>query len=142
MADQVTNDAATEDAGTAERAEGIRVFVYGTLKTGHGNHRALRDATLLGTHTLDSGFKMFHLGGFPGVVRATGGTPGYPIHGEVYLVDESTLQSLDWIEGHPNFYEREKVVSTPWKRAWIYLLREDDVTDCPEIESGRWGHDG
>jgi gamma-glutamylcyclotransferase (GGCT)/AIG2-like uncharacterized protein YtfP len=46
------------------------------------------------------------------------------IVGEVYEVDEDTLDALDALEGHPDWYCREKV-ETPWKKAWVYLMPED-----------------
>lgn len=127
-------DRGVADAGNADTA-GIRVFVYGTLKEGHGNHPALASAEFLGTHVVEGGYKMYNMGYFPGVVRDADSTDS--LHGEVYLVDEPTLQHLDFIEGHPNFYERTKI-STPWKRAWVYLLRPEDVEGQPVIPLGDW----
>lgn len=80
-----------------------KIFVYGTLKRGHGNHRLLANARFIGTGISEPVFTMLHLGGFPGIVRS-GETA---IHGELYEVDEGTLHRLDRLEGHPSFYERQ-----------------------------------
>lgn len=119
------------------RAEGIRVFVYGSLKRGFGNHRLLADAKFISEHSLTGPYTMVSLGGFPGVVC----TPGHErtIHGELYVVDQTTLDSLDLLEGHPHFYERRKIVQTPYKRAWIYLLSEGYCRGNNVVESGNWG---
>ena len=102
---------------------GIRVFVYCTLKAGHGNHRALEKAEKLGTCVLNGPFTLIDLGWFPGLIEAPSKAQN-KVLGEVYLIDEATLAVLDRIEGHPNFYERKKI-ETPWKKAWAYMLPED-----------------
>lgn len=80
-----------------------KVFVYGTLLRGHGNHRLLERARFLGNAvTATANWTMLHLGGFPGIVHS-GSTR---ITGELYEVDDATLARLDQLEGHPNFYER------------------------------------
>lgn len=106
----------------------IRVFVYGTLKNGHGNHRLLArsGSKYLGRCFIEGRYKMLSLGGFPGIV-SSGQVPMNRVVGEVYQVDEDTLQSLDWLEGHPKFYERRKV-PTPFKNAWCYFLPEAYLT--------------
>lgn len=104
----------------------IRVFVYGTLKQGHGNHRLLRGSKYLGRSMIEGRYKMLSLGGFPGLVQS-GELPNNRISGEVYQIDEDTLQSLDWLEGHPKFYERKKV-PTQFKNAWCYFLPEQYLT--------------
>lgn len=124
-----------------DRSKGIRVFVYGTLKRGYGNHPILDrgGATYLGDCEVGDNFTMLDLGMFPGVVRRTGGDGG-KVTGEVYQVSEECLHSCDLLEGHPNFYRREKV-TTPWKGAWIYLLPETYCKDgeLDVIEGGTWG---
>lgn len=92
---------------------GMKVFVYGTLKKGHGNHRYLRGdehrlgAVMVGEAVTSPNYTMLALGGFPGVV-VEGQTP---IHGEVYELPDgedgrAMLYRLDKLEGHPSFYQR------------------------------------
>jgi gamma-glutamylcyclotransferase (GGCT)/AIG2-like uncharacterized protein YtfP len=59
------------------------------------------------------------------------------IAGEVYRVDSETLDALDVLEGHPDWYKREQV-NTPWKWAWLYFMPESYAESAPEIESGCW----
>lgn len=114
-----------------------RVFVYGTLKAGHGNHPLLAESELLGRHCIEGGYTLLDLGPFPGVV-ATPSSVG-KVYGEVYRVDEPTLHSLDLLEGHPSFYERIKI-STPWKGTWIYLLGDEYLQEdgANVVDGGAW----
>jgi gamma-glutamylcyclotransferase (GGCT)/AIG2-like uncharacterized protein YtfP len=83
---------------------------------------------------------MLDLGPFPAVVEHQDDDIGVgKIYGEVYLVDEDTLYTLDCIEGHPSFYRRRKV-DTPFKKAWTYFLPESYLHDQDNtiVESGLW----
>ena len=119
---------------------GIRVAVYGTLKAGKSNNDALRNAELLGSCVVQGNYKMFDLGHYPCVVR-DGEQHDKRIYVEVYSVDEETLNTLDCIEGHPDYYEREKIV-TPWKNAWMYFLPTDYASAGYEpVTTGCWRPD-
>ena len=98
---------------TEEQTQGIRVFVYGSLKQGHCNYPALEDATFLGRCFLEGNYTMVDLGWYPAVVNHGVDGPVNRIFGEVYLVPEDTLYTLDCIEGHPTFYERRKIETPP-----------------------------
>jgi len=74
------------------------VFVYGTLKRGLSNHRWLRGQTFLGGARTVSEYRMFDLGGYPGMVLAEG-EDGGAIEGEVWAVDAEGLRGLDKLEG-------------------------------------------
>ena len=138
-----------KEANAARRKEsGIRVFVYGTLKQGHGNHRAYFDdndgVEFLGRHLFHGSYVMHNLGYFPCVSKMDAGSIRHDnrIMGEVYRVDSGTLDSLDCLEGHPEWYCREQI-DTPWKRAWCYfmpvghtLAPGNDSNNI--IESGCW----
>ena len=75
-----------------------RVFVYGTLKRGHGNwhHFLKEDAAFVGHAITVKEFSMI-AGGFP-VVLDCDGNRGQ-IKGEVYDVNDKTLSALDGLEG-------------------------------------------
>lgn len=105
-----------------------RVFVYGTLRNGWGNHRLLVGQTFVGPAKTVAGFAMFEAG-IPIVRRdASGGA----IVGEVYEVDAAALRDLDRLEGHPRMYCREEVDLADGTRAWIYLW--------PEGKTSPWAH--
>ena len=111
------------------------VFVYGTLKRGHGRNNFMRPqgSQFLGeTKTLPL-YTMHNLGSFPAIV-AQGTTA---ISGEVYEVDEKTLDILDQIEGNPNFYRRE-LIHTDFGEAWAYFLPAGRVIENEIIRTGVW----
>jgi gamma-glutamylcyclotransferase (GGCT)/AIG2-like uncharacterized protein YtfP len=80
------------------------VFVYGTLKSGHGNHVLLDNAELIGTCITDDDYLLTTVG-FPYLIpedalRATERGHTAPVIGEVYRVtEEQTMASLDSLEG-------------------------------------------
>jgi gamma-glutamylaminecyclotransferase len=129
------------------------VFVYGTLKHGFGNHRALlRDATFVGKGTTILPFVMRSNGGFPVVLRHRADETGlaHNISGEIYEVDDTVLRQLDGLEGHPNWYEREEVAvdvadTGVQQSCWMYIgthfRQPHEMTLCPVDASGAyvWG---
>ena len=123
-----------------------RVFVYGSLLAGLGNHRVLAQhaarKVATGT-TVAARFAMHDMGAFPGCVEA-GSTA---IRGEVYDVNDAGMASLDQLEGYPTFYDRKRVAirladgTTTF--AWMYLLadayaerRNGYLRD--EVQNGDW----
>jgi gamma-glutamylcyclotransferase (GGCT)/AIG2-like uncharacterized protein YtfP len=90
-----------------------RIFVYGTLKQDHRDHRFLKNALRVGTTvTADASFRMVELSSrsSPGLrspgVREDG--EGY-IAGEVYEVDNQTRTELDKLEKEGVQYKRHLV---------------------------------
>lgn len=117
-----------------------RVFVYGTLKSGHGNHsHYLKDndgAKYLGRCYVSGDYRMYSNGAFPIVTTGDDRNRVAHIVGEVYEVDEETLLALDCLEGHPSWYKRIKV-DTPFKKAWMYTMPYSDRWErATFIESG------
>jgi gamma-glutamylcyclotransferase (GGCT)/AIG2-like uncharacterized protein YtfP len=105
------------------------VFVYGTLKKGIHNHRLLTHAKFIGYAITDQGYRLV-AGGFPIVLE--GGN--FAVKGEVYEVDDATLERLDQLEGYraegdpSNLYDRRSIVVRVWngaalenQRASIYI---------------------
>lgn len=116
-----------------------RVFVYGSLKRGRGNHVVMEEARgkFLGYTILEGEYIMYDLGYYPGVVPAPG-QGRRAILGEVYEVDEDGLFALDCLEGHPSYYKREKI-ETPYKKAWCYFLPESYHDEGYEpVTGGIW----
>lgn len=128
MAQSVETKTAEEAAAQAfqqldkeSNSKGIRVFVYGTLKRGKSNHRLLENSTFLGRTAVKGKFKMVDLGWYPGVILNPDAKEPINLYGEVYRVSEETLDILDSLEGHPNYYCRNQI-PTQWKKAWCYFL--------------------
>jgi gamma-glutamylcyclotransferase (GGCT)/AIG2-like uncharacterized protein YtfP len=113
-----------------ETQTGGFVFVYGTLKRGHGNHR-LMTGTFLGEDRISG--KLYDLGAYPAVGRADG-----VVHGEVYLVDGDTMARLDRLEGIPHLYQRVRVWTWTGIHAWVYMMAPERLRKERAIASGRW----
>ena len=113
----------------------IKVFVYGSLKQGFGNHGCLRGSDYVGTDTLTGDYKMVSLGGFPGVTHSDG---EHTIHGEVYNVDLDGLAALDCLEGNGSFYTRARLRLDSDTECWVYLLPYDEYGHMDPILTGVW----
>lgn len=111
------------------------VFVYGTLRQGESNERVMAQAGglfLFPMRTYPT-YTMYSLGYFPAVARK-GHTE---ILGELWKVD--TLKPLDYLEGHPTFYER-KLDKFPNFRypVWVYRMDNIEKPHTSVVESGIW----
>jgi len=94
------------------------VFVYGTLRRREYNHHWMESAngTFVGEDALLA--KRVENFGLPAIIAE----PKEEIHGELFSVPEDKMWRLDLLEGHPNFYRREKVPLQSGTEAWVYFL--------------------
>lgn len=109
------------------------VFVYGTLLQGEGNHsRYLQDDWLVGRAAV-SGYDMFDIGCFPGVIAGEG-----RVLGEVYEVDADDMKALDRLEGEGSLYLRKCVPVTmetgnvAFASIYVYNGSTDGLDVIPE----------
>jgi len=103
------------------------VFVYGTLRSDHSNHHLLKDANCYGVGNTVEKYSMYLISGYPYV---TSFESRYPIVGELYGIDASTLSILDKMEGHPRHYERKEisvVVGENQYNAWMYFKEPQGI---------------
>jgi len=116
------------------------VFVYGTLKVGHGNHRLMDGAVERVFPATVEGYTL-HGTGIPFAVTA----PGERVRGElIRLADEeasAVLDRLDSLEGHPTSYLRTLVVATrdfdgAPVPAWMYSY--EDMRDRAPWVGEEW----
>lgn len=115
-----------------------KIFVYGTLKEGYGNHRLLTRSKKLGNYTVPSdSLCLVDLGPFPAVVHKEVFGISTPITGEVYEVDDETFQSVDWLEGYPSFYNRTEI-ETDYGTAWVYYLPKTRAKYVAICKNGVW----
>lgn len=96
------------------------VLVYGTLMKGQSNHDYfLGNANFLGKAMLPN-YEMYDLGSYPGIVEGFG-----KVQGEVYGVDDSILESIDYLESEGNLYIRKLVKvflsNDEIMDAWCYI---------------------
>lgn len=119
----------------------LPVFVYGTLRNGHGNYnRILKGKTVQEVQAEIHGMKIHSVspmgGGFPCMVK---GTESHVVQGELMYLDEfdaeATMKRLDtlegFVEGRPhNMYRREKrmvwnKLRSDYTEAWVYIWNSD-----------------
>ncbi|WP_070963347.1 gamma-glutamylcyclotransferase family protein [Vibrio sonorensis] len=107
------------------------VFVYGTLRRGESNHHFLARSQYLGCFETPAEYTLYDLGDYPAVVYGSNA-----ICGEVYSIDDETLNRLDKLEDVPREYRRE-AIKTPFGVAWIYLYQDSTLLK-KTILSGDW----
>ena len=83
----------------------LPVFVYGTLKQGHGNNGVMQRAKgVFVAEAKLSNMQLLHLGCFPGMVRTT--NPEDVVYGEVWYVPPEGVPHLDALEGYDRDADR------------------------------------
>ena len=108
------------------------VFTYGTLLKGERNHHLLNDEEYIDIGSI-SGFTMFNLGTYPGIKSGNG-----IVVGELYLIDDSTLQMLDELEEEGTLYIRQKTnvhTRNGDFEAFVYIYNQE-VTNPVYIGEG------
>lgn len=120
----------------------VLVMVYGSLLSNHGNNKGLGLYKYPFTTDSVKGFKLYTLGGFPGIKAS--GNENDVVHGEVYEVPlEYMRDELDNLEGYDEnrsnntFYNRIKVTTELGQEVFIY----EYVSHIPEdrlVTSGNW----
>jgi gamma-glutamylcyclotransferase (GGCT)/AIG2-like uncharacterized protein YtfP len=91
-------------------AQTHRVFVYGTLRRGRVNHFLLETSNFIGEAATLRPYWMITTGGFPVVLDAVPADFGFPplaVAGEIYHVDDATLEQLDRLEAEGRAYDRK-----------------------------------
>lgn len=110
------------------------VFVYGTLKRGCSNHDFMAGQEFLGEARTAPGFRLYDLGGHPGMVVRPDDTDG--VAGEIWAIDADCLARLDQLEGvAEGWYRREPVpLLAPFANRGIEaFVYPHDVTGRREV---------
>lgn len=97
-----------------------KVFVYGTLRKGLAWSHLLYTSRFLGEAKTKNKYALYS-DRIPYVIEYKEVSQ---IVGEVYEVDNETLQKLDQLEGHPNWYRRKEIeiiLNNSLILAWIYF---------------------
>lgn len=110
-----------------------KVFVYGTLKHGRGNHGTLGDSDLVGVAHTKKEFGLANVG-FPYLTPATRadeeGLPVHQVKGELYNVhSDAVLTRLDILEGVRYGHYTKETITVMWAgeevEALAYVVGED-----------------
>ena len=98
-----------------------RVFVYGTLKKGYGNHGVMQRAggRFVEEAVID-GFELYAVSSYPGVIRGKG-----LVKGEVYDVPDEGMVHLDRLEGVPYLYQPEATITIDGQDVLVYLYQPE-----------------
>lgn len=88
-----------------------KLFVYGTLMSGYGNHRLLENSSYVGEYLVNGALFVAGLPFFS--ADYLDDTPSLGVIGELYEVDDETLKRCDGLEGHPVFYRRITTTAIP-----------------------------
>lgn len=100
----------TGKSATVGRSDPSRrtvIGVYGTLKFNLGNHSLIKGADFIG-YGYTSAKRRLCIDGLPYLIRGVH-QDGHNVELELYSVDDETLSRVDSLEGHPDFYKREKL---------------------------------
>lgn len=113
----------------------VRLFVYGTLRSGGGASGLLRGCRLAGAGTVAG--TLYDLGRYPALVL----DGRWPVEGEVWRCPPDALAGLDEYEGvAEGLFERVEV-DVEGVPCWTYVagaLLVDRLTPGRRIASGRW----
>jgi len=110
------------------------VFIYGTLKQGHGNHFMLGDSEFIGNAVTEENYLLLEQG-LPFLIKDTQHEYSRLIHGELYSITDKKLSELDDLEGHPYFYKRELAwvsMNDSVYHTWVYFLTDECYNDCKD----------
>jgi gamma-glutamylaminecyclotransferase len=86
------------------------IFVYGTLKSGFGNHGLISSSDFVDDAILENYNMVYSHGshGFP-VIYKNKKSHGHIVIGEVYVVDDYVLKNVDELESNGVMYKRKLV---------------------------------
>lgn len=110
----------------------VKLFVYGTLMRGESNHSCLENAEFLGDDEVENA-RIFDLGAYPMMLSGEG-----VVKGELYHVPLKTVQLLDVLEGHPNYFHQDWLTLKSGTTALVYLGKKKIALEYPLIPSGQW----
>jgi gamma-glutamylaminecyclotransferase len=104
------------------------IFTYGTLKKGLHNNYLLKDSKFIGEAITKNKYGLFPsvCESFPFAIKSYADVE---IFGEVYEIDNNTLERLDYLEGYPTLYYRETIeviLNNKIIEATIYFKNEEN----------------
>jgi gamma-glutamylaminecyclotransferase len=113
----------------------VRLFVYGSLKSGMRHHTELSGVPRLGHARTSAGYSLVLAGAYPALVRLPSETG---VAGELYDVHAEHLARLDDFEECPRRYQREAIALSDGSFAHAYVMQPGAVADCAIIAGGVW----
>jgi gamma-glutamylcyclotransferase (GGCT)/AIG2-like uncharacterized protein YtfP len=113
-----------------------KVFVYGTLMRGEGNHYHLKNSICLGKAFIE-GYDMYDVGYYPAII------PGDSlIIGELYQVPKEDMQSIDMLEGEGSLYAKKCETVTDAEGNTFFAFVYIYLNDCSDLKRiSAWNND-
>lgn len=106
------------------------IAVYWTLKKQYGNHRLIEKCEFIWEDLLP--FVKIRWEWFP-IADFVWAMWDKLLKVELYkITDYETLQNVDRLEWHPNWYKRIEVTTASWKTVEVYDMTNKDFTDDSE----------
>tara|TARA_R100001594_G_scaffold22760_1_gene44176 strand:- start:3505 stop:3915 length:411 start_codon:yes stop_codon:yes gene_type:complete len=119
-----------------------KIFVYGTLKQHQPNFTIIKGGWFCGVGKLDksNGYRMVSLGAFPALIPADP-NDSQDIHGEIWDIDSEAFKNVEYLEGYPTFYDRDRLIVSDSQGAehecYVYYL--PDRLSSKELKSVKMG---
>ena len=114
----------------------MKLFIYGTLKTGYCRHHVLEEQTYLGEARTAAKYRLVDTGSYPALVEDPN---GLEIEGQLWDIDPSCLDAIDALEGAPDLFKRKPVAlkepSEQDAQTYIYQHSVNGLADS----ANRWG---
>ena len=110
-------------------------FVYGTLMQYSGRMNAFSPKAQYLNDILIEGYRLYSLGGFPGLTR---GGPGDYVKGELWRVPNSDIPKLDRYESEGYLYLRQQINDDDGDEPIYAYIYNHDTSSHTRIESGDW----
>ncbi|MGH4117522.1 gamma-glutamylcyclotransferase family protein [Clostridium sp.] len=102
-----------------EGNKGIKIFVYGTLMKGYSDHEKFLSEAKFAGHFVAEGFQLYDFGNNAQIMH----NEIDKVKGEIYVIDNDTLNKLDSLEVKGNLFAR-KLISV------VNLNNNDDVQEA------------
>lgn len=108
------------------------MFVYGTLMKGELHHTTIAKARFVRAAETRPEYDLVQIDYYPAML------PGGAcrIRGELYEVDEQTLDHLDELEEVPQYYERHTIELADGCRAFAYVMPRERAERSTPLASG------
>ena len=113
------------------------VFVYGTLRRGGANAMSMRFPSSKFVAEAKVSGRLYDLGAYPGLVLNESNSL---VTGEVYKVDDETLNKLDDFEASSNYCRKQIEIALGTKRKIGWTYEPNPACYCLQtlITSGDW----
>lgn len=115
-------------------AKPCRLFVYGTLMAGEGEHALLGDAELIGAAVTEPVFQLVDLGVYAALIP----DGKVAVHGELYAASLATRREIDVKRQVPILFQRTTLRLADGSEAEAYVMAPDPVRGKRRLAHGDW----